>query len=75
MNDFESNLDLASLDLARTVTLGLGGIGGGILEIFAGWGILPVFKSVGFTLLNCDAMHWRKVLKLSSATSLSHSKL
>ena len=30
------SLDLASLELARTVALGLGGIGGGILEIFAG---------------------------------------
>jgi len=36
VNDFESNLDLASLDLARTVVLGLEGIGGGILEVFAG---------------------------------------
>ena len=74
-NDFMPSLDLASLDLARTVALGLGGIGGGILEIFAGWGLLLVFESVGFPLLNCDATHCQKVLELLSAKSLSHPGL
>ena len=70
------SLDLASLDLARMAVLGLEGIGRGILEIFAGWGLLPVFKSVGFPLLNCDMTHYWKVLKeLLSAKSLSHPEL
>ena len=74
-NDFEPSLDLVNLDLARTVVLGLGGMEGGILEIFAGWGMLPAFKLVGLTLLNCDATHWWKVLELLSVTSLSQLEL
>jgi len=68
-------LDLASLDLARTAALDLGGIGGGILEIFAGWSLLPVFKSVGFLLLDYDMIHCRKILELLSAKSLSYPEL
>ena len=74
-NDLEPSLDLASLDLARMIALGLGGIGEGILEIFARWGMLPAFESFGFPLLNYDATHWQKVLKLLSAMSLSHPEL
>ena len=68
-------MDLASLDLARMVALGLGGMGGEILEIFAGCGMLSVFESIGFPLLNCDMTHCRKVLELLSAKSLSHPGL
>ena len=74
-NNFEPSLDLASLDLARMIVLSLGGIGGGILEIFAKWDMLPAFESFGFPLLNYDTMHWWKVLELLSAMSLSYPEL
>ena len=74
-NNFMPSLDLASLDLTKMAALGLEGIGEGILEIFAGWGLLPVFKSVRFPLLNCNVTHCWKVLELLSAKSLSYPEL
>jgi len=55
--------------------LGLGGMGGGVLETLTDLDLLLVFEIMGTLLLNCEATHCRKVLELSSARSLSHPEL
>ena len=54
------------LDLARTLALGLEGIGGGILDMLAGLVLLFTFVLGMSFLLNCEATHCQKVLDLLS---------
>jgi len=49
----------------------LGGIGGGIFDIFAGLPLFVFIKGV-LLLLNQEEIHYWKVLLLSLAMSLSH---
>ena len=63
------------LDLAKMLALGLGGMGGRILDILAR--LVLIFSPVIgiFFLLNCKATHCQKVLELLSGMSLSHPEL
>ena len=63
------------LDFAKTLALGLSGIGGGILDMLAGL-VLFLFSMVSmFFIINCETIHWWKVLELLSAMSLFYPEL